>query len=94
MNKRFWCFQTPLKVSDSLQFFEFSHPVILLFPHVIQITQGISQIADSSVPLTPQIITQSPEEGKDGREEKEKDQKSESNVVMLYGLQIIKVLTH
>lgn len=49
----------------SLNFFELSQRVIFLFPHIVQITQGIGQIADCPVPFSPQVITQSPGKGQE-----------------------------
>lgn len=46
-----------------LNLLELTQGVVLLFPHVVQITQRVGQVADSPVPFPPQIITQSPGRG-------------------------------
>lgn len=43
-----------------LELFKFPGRIVPLFPHVVKVTQGISQIADGTVSLSAQIITQSP----------------------------------
>lgn len=43
-----------------LELFKFPCRIVPLFPHVVEITQGISQIADGTVSLSAQVITQRP----------------------------------
>lgn len=47
-------------LADSLDFFELSQRIVLLFPHIVQISQGVGQVADGAVTFSPQVVAQSP----------------------------------
>ena len=65
---------------DSPELLELSRGVVLLLPHVVQVPQGVRQVADRPVSLPPQVIAQSPggkgEPG--GRRDKSREEKTGS----------------